>query len=129
MNEYYKPYGQKAKIYGAIINIIVSLGYRVQMCGNGDAHPGFNEHKVKACVDNIQGMLDELMVRDQDTLGLQVLLGLVSEFSLNAPATRCLWLCKTLELTCGHITHSFIPNKPRPNRIFGPHECRHEACA
>lgn len=77
MNEYYKPYGQKARIYGAIINVIVSLGYRVQMCGAGDAHPGFNEAKVKACVDNIQGMLDELMVRDQDTLGLQVLLGLV----------------------------------------------------
>ncbi|KAJ8119058.1 hypothetical protein ONZ43_g3869 [Nemania bipapillata] len=77
MDDYYKPYGEKPRIYAGVINVVLALGYRVQLCEHGDTYTGFNEVKIKACVDNAQTMLDELMTRDQDTLGLQALLGLV----------------------------------------------------
>ncbi|KAI0443091.1 hypothetical protein F4803DRAFT_574939 [Xylaria telfairii] len=78
LNDYYKPYGERPRIYAGVINVVLAMGYRIQLCehGDGDAHPGFHEAKIKACVDNAQMMLDELMTRDQDTLGLQALLGL-----------------------------------------------------
>jgi len=83
VNDYYKPGGQTPRVYGAIINVVLALGYRVQFCQLGDATSGFNDAKIKACVENAQAMLDELMIRDEDTLGLQALLGLVSESSIS----------------------------------------------
>lgn len=79
LNDYHKPCGERPKIYAAVINVVLAMGYRIQLCEHGDVHSGFNEAKIKACVDNAQMMLDELMIRDQDTLGLQALLGLVSK--------------------------------------------------
>jgi hypothetical protein len=79
LDDYYKPYGEKPRIYAGVINVVLALGYRVQLCEHRDAHVGFNEVKIKTCVDNAQMMLDELMTRDQDTLGLQALLALVGK--------------------------------------------------
>lgn len=78
VSEYYKNHGERSRIYGAVINVVLALGYRIQFCEHGDASSRFNDAKIKTCVDNTQVMLDELMTRDEDTLGLQTLLGLVS---------------------------------------------------
>jgi hypothetical protein len=77
MGDYYKPYGERPRIYGALINVVLAIGYRIQFCQHGDAASNFNDAKIKTCVDNAQMMIDELMTRDEDTLGLQALLGLV----------------------------------------------------
>ncbi|KAI1814445.1 hypothetical protein GGS20DRAFT_413211 [Poronia punctata] len=87
VNEYYSPTGERPRIYGAIINIVLALGYRLQSCHYGDTIIGFNDAKIKACVDNAQTMLDELMTRDEDTLGLQGLLGLVALYQTHPDQT------------------------------------------
>ncbi|KAI1194670.1 hypothetical protein F5X97DRAFT_310329 [Nemania serpens] len=77
VTDYYRPYGERERIHAGIINVVIAMGYRVQFCQHGDTHIGFNGHKMRTCIDNAQTMLDEFMTRDQDTLGLQALLGLV----------------------------------------------------
>lgn len=79
VTDYYRPYGERERIHAGIINVVIAMGYRVQFCQHGDTHIGFNGHKMRTCIDNAQTMLDEFMTRDQDTLGLQALLGLVSK--------------------------------------------------
>lgn len=79
LSDYYRPYGERQRIHAGVINVVLAMGYRIQFCQHGDTHVGFNEPKMKTCIDNAQMTLDEFMTRDQDTLGLQALLGLVSK--------------------------------------------------
>ncbi|KAI1258642.1 hypothetical protein F5Y18DRAFT_421256 [Xylariaceae sp. FL1019] len=86
-NDYYSRHGETLRIYAAVINVVAAMGYRVKHAVHGDARRGFAEDKIKRCVDNAQMMLDELMTRDQDTLGLQALLGLVILFQTHPDQT------------------------------------------
>ncbi|TGJ83389.1 hypothetical protein E0Z10_g5373 [Xylaria hypoxylon] len=88
MNDYYKPHGERPRIYAGIINVVLAMGYRIQSTHHGDAYVGFNDVKIKTCIDNAQMMLDEFMIRDQDTLGLQALLGLVIICQASPDQTR-----------------------------------------
>ncbi|KAI1331749.1 hypothetical protein F5Y16DRAFT_359174 [Xylariaceae sp. FL0255] len=82
--EYYTRPSERRRICGAVINVVLALGYRIRsIMRHGDDARGFDETKIKTCVDNAQMMLDELMTRDEDLLGLQALLGLVFLFVSN----------------------------------------------
>jgi hypothetical protein len=112
MNDYYKPSGERPRIYGAVINVVLAMGYRVQICRYGDITFEFNDAKIKTCVDNAQMMLDELMTRDQDTLGLQALLGLVSRSSPHNSLLREIRYLKLI--TCFHVQFYINHTQIRP---------------
>ncbi|GAW25870.1 putative fungal specific transcription factor domain-containing protein [Rosellinia necatrix] len=126
LNDYYKPYGGKTRIYGAVINVVLSLGYHIQYCEHGDAHAGFNDVKIKACVNNVRAMLDELMTRDQDTLGLQALLGLVILYQTQPDQTAssvlmsaAMRLAHSLRLESKTVLSELPPQEARQrNNIF-----------
>lgn len=68
---WYSPSSQRPEADWAAINIVLALGYRVlqdQLMEHG---------KVAQCVRNVQSVLANLLLRNDDLLGLQVLLGMV----------------------------------------------------
>ncbi|KAI1344683.1 hypothetical protein F5Y15DRAFT_363123 [Xylariaceae sp. FL0016] len=77
MNEFYSGSSQKSRAVAAAISIVLAFGYRVQAAADDYGRDKFSDMKAKRCVDNAQMTLDELMVREEDMLGIQVLLGLV----------------------------------------------------
>jgi hypothetical protein len=68
----------------AAVNIVIALSYRVPIepiQANARHHEYFTENdKVSKCLQNAQSVLNELVTREQDLLGLQVLLGMVILF-------------------------------------------------
>lgn len=63
----------------AAINVVLAIGYRMRTIETNDVAIGFDDRKVKKCIDNAQKELDELVTREEDTLGIQVVLGLASK--------------------------------------------------
>ncbi|KAI0448975.1 hypothetical protein F5B21DRAFT_509611 [Xylaria acuta] len=123
LNDYYKPYGERPKIYAGVINVVLAMGYRIQLCEHGDVHSGFNEAKIKTCVDNAQMMLDELMTRDQDTLGLQALLGLVIIYQTHPDQIAS----SVLISAAMRLTHSLRLESKTVSSELSPQEARQRA--
>ncbi|KAI1773580.1 hypothetical protein F4818DRAFT_116558 [Hypoxylon cercidicola] len=67
----------------AAINVVLAIGYRARTVETSDIALRFEDRKVKKCIDNAQKELDGLVTREEDTLGVQVLLGLVMLFQTN----------------------------------------------
>ncbi|XXH03348.1 hypothetical protein Hte_009746 [Hypoxylon texense] len=67
----------------AAINVVLAIGYRIRTIETNDVAVRFDDRKVKKCIDNAQKELDELVTREEDILGVQVLLGLVILFQTN----------------------------------------------
>ncbi|KAJ2973005.1 hypothetical protein NUW58_g9051 [Xylaria curta] len=123
MDDYYRPYGERPRIYAGVINVVLAMGYRIQFCRHGDAHPGFNEAKIQTCVDNAQMMLDELMTRDQDTLGIQALLGLVIIHQTRPDQTAS----SVLISAAMRLAHSLRLESKTVLSELSPHEARQRA--
>ncbi|KAI1425638.1 hypothetical protein F5Y12DRAFT_745933 [Xylaria sp. FL1777] len=120
ISDYYGSSGERPRIYAGVINVVLAMGYRAQSPHQGDAQFGFNDAKIKACVDNAQMMLEELMTRDQDTLGLQALLGLVTLYSTSADQTAssvlisaAMRLAHTLRLESKSVLSQLSPQEAR----------------
>ncbi|KAI5860794.1 hypothetical protein GGS23DRAFT_606578 [Durotheca rogersii] len=71
---------KKGRAVWAAINIVVAIGYRIRTTENADITVAFDNEKVLRCIDNARSVLEELVTREEDTLGIQVLLGLVILF-------------------------------------------------
>ncbi|KAI0857106.1 hypothetical protein F4860DRAFT_490914 [Xylaria cubensis] len=123
LNDYYKPYGERPRIYGGVINVVLALGYRIQLAELGDVHSSFSEAKIKTCVDNAQMMLDELMTRDQDTLGLQALLGLVILYQTHPDQTAS----SVLISAAMRLAHSLRLESRTAGLELAPQEVRQRA--
>ncbi|KAI1416084.1 hypothetical protein F5Y13DRAFT_154534 [Hypoxylon sp. FL1857] len=83
-NFYSEPdHSQKSRAVWAAINVVLAIGYRIHAVDRDDIIGRFDDSKVKKCIDNAQRELDELVTREEDTLGIQVLLGLVILFQTN----------------------------------------------
>ncbi|KAI1453706.1 hypothetical protein F4805DRAFT_359597 [Annulohypoxylon moriforme] len=74
---------KKSRAVWAAVNVVLAIGYRIRTIETKDVMVGFDDEKVKKCIDNAQKELDELVTREEDTLGVQVLLGLVILFQTN----------------------------------------------
>ncbi|OTB16449.1 hypothetical protein K445DRAFT_291224 [Daldinia sp. EC12] len=74
---------KKSRAVWAAINVVLALGYRIRTIEAGEIIIRFDDVKVKHCIDNAQRELDELVTREEDTLGIEVLLGLVILFQAN----------------------------------------------
>ncbi|KAI2466665.1 hypothetical protein F4781DRAFT_345893 [Annulohypoxylon bovei var. microspora] len=75
---------RKSRAIWAAVNVVLAIGYRIRASQAEDIIIGFDDKKVKKCIDNAQRELDELVTREEDTLGIQVLLGLVILFQTNS---------------------------------------------
>ncbi|KAI0144247.1 hypothetical protein F4776DRAFT_467487 [Hypoxylon sp. NC0597] len=78
-----QDHSKKSRAVWAAINIVLAIGYRIRAVDTDDIVVRFDDGKVKKCIDNAQKELDELVTREEDTLGIQVLLGLVILFQTN----------------------------------------------
>ncbi|CAJ2503211.1 Uu.00g106050.m01.CDS01 [Anthostomella pinea] len=120
LNEYYSEAGEKSRAIGATINIVLAMGYRAQFAFREAAVNQFTDAKIKQCIDNAQLVLDELMVREEDTLGLQVILGLVTLFQTHADQkasavliTTAVRLAHRLQLESKSTLVDFPPDEAR----------------
>ncbi|XDG04629.1 hypothetical protein ABKA04_004244 [Annulohypoxylon sp. FPYF3050] len=98
--EFYSAHEQtkKSRAIWAAVNVVLAIGYRMRTIEIEDAVVGFDDRKVKKCIDNAQKELDELVTREEDTLGIQVLLGLVSKGNLAAEDSPELIISKDISL-------------------------------
>ncbi|KAI1136204.1 hypothetical protein F5Y05DRAFT_391953 [Hypoxylon sp. FL0543] len=78
-----EDHSKQSRAAWAAINIVLAIGYRLRSAEAEDIVGRFEDSKVKKCIDNAQKELDELATREEDTLGIQVLLGLVILFQTN----------------------------------------------
>ncbi|KAI1112302.1 hypothetical protein F5Y14DRAFT_422232 [Nemania sp. NC0429] len=123
MNDYYRPCGERKRIHAGVINVVLALGYRIEYCQHGDTQLGFNGQKMKTCIDNAQVMLDEFMTRDQDTLGLQALLGLVMLYQTYPDQTAS----SVLISAAMRLAHSLRLESRTILSEISPQEARHRA--
>lgn len=104
----------------AAINVVLAIGYRMRTIETNDVAIGFDDRKVKKCIDNAQKELDELVTREEDTLGIQVVLGLAILFQTNTdqkPASvligTAVRLAHRLQLHVKSSVSSFPPEVTR----------------
>ncbi|KAF3058207.1 putative fungal specific transcription factor domain-containing protein [Daldinia childiae] len=74
---------KKSRAVWAAINVVLALGFRIRTVETDEIIVRFDDIKIKHCIDNAQKELDELVTREEDTLGIEVLLGLVLLFQTN----------------------------------------------
>ncbi|KAI1639958.1 fungal-specific transcription factor domain-containing protein [Biscogniauxia mediterranea] len=125
LDGYYSQSGEEKSrgAVGAAINIVLAFGYRMRYVGRGNMASVFGHRKVRKCIDNAQMMLGELMVRDEDTLGVQVLLGLVILFQANSDqqpsavlSSTAMRLAHRLHLHSKTAMSGFPPDEARQRR-------------
>ncbi|KAI0601462.1 fungal-specific transcription factor domain-containing protein [Biscogniauxia sp. FL1348] len=122
LDGYYSQSGEEKSrgAVGAAINIVLAFGYRMRYAGRGNMASVFGHKNVRKCIDNAQRMLGDLMVRDEDTLGVQVLLGLVLLFQANSDQQPSAVLSSTA-MRLAHRLH--LHSKTAMSR-FPPDEAR-----
>ncbi|KAI2605757.1 uncharacterized protein GGS25DRAFT_497964 [Hypoxylon fragiforme] len=84
LSEFYSEQEQskRSRATWAAINVVLAIGYRIR-ASKVDAAVGFDDGKIRKYIDNAQKELDELVTRQEDTLGIEVVLGLVIIFQMN----------------------------------------------
>ncbi|KAI5923140.1 fungal-specific transcription factor domain-containing protein [Camillea tinctor] len=128
LDGYYSQSGEEKSraAVGAAINIVLAFGYRMR-CANsstgGNTASVFDHEKVRKCIDRAQMALGELMVRDEDTLGVQVLLGLVLLFQASSDqqpsavlSSTAMRLAHRLNLHSKTAMSRFPPDEARQRR-------------
>ncbi|KAI1499885.1 fungal-specific transcription factor domain-containing protein [Biscogniauxia marginata] len=118
LNDYYSQSGEKPRVVGAAINIVLAFGYRMN---TSDTSSMFTYERVKKCIDNAQMALSELMVRNEDTLGIQVILGLVLLFQADPDQQPSAVLISTAV----RLAHRLHLHSKTALSTFPPDEARH----
>lgn len=99
LSEFYSEQEQskRSRATWAAINVVLAIGYRIR-ASKVDAAVGFDDGKIRKYIDNAQKELDELVTRQEDTLGIEVVLGLVSKY----PARLSNSLTSSIPVLCCH---------------------------
>ncbi|WYZ42064.1 hypothetical protein EsH8_V_000959 [Colletotrichum jinshuiense] len=80
LSDWYSPSSQQPPATWAAINIAMALGYRCRLKHPGNMEVLAEDHKVQYHMRNVQSVVSELVTREEDLLGIQVLLGMVVLF-------------------------------------------------
>ncbi|KAH8887932.1 hypothetical protein GQ53DRAFT_272381 [Thozetella sp. PMI_491] len=80
LHEYYYNTSRHPRAAWAAINIVLALGTRLPTVPTNNVDLAAEDTKLAKYISNAQSVLSELVTRDEDLLGLQVLLGLVFIF-------------------------------------------------
>lgn len=117
---------EKTKESGAVwaaINVVLAIGYRTRNVECNDITVIFDDRKVKKCIDNAQRELDGLVTREDDTLGVQVLLGLVVLFQTNTDQKPA----SVLISTAVRLAHRLSLHTKSSASKFPPEIARHRS--
>ncbi|KAI1875208.1 hypothetical protein JX265_004266 [Neoarthrinium moseri] len=77
LQEFYSNSTQKSRVAWGIINCVLAMGFRLTSRDADPVQHDFSERRSQECVANAQKALDDFIVRDEDTLGVQGMLALV----------------------------------------------------
>ncbi|KAH9900299.1 hypothetical protein F4778DRAFT_169226 [Xylariomycetidae sp. FL2044] len=120
LNDFYSRPSDNPRPVWAAINAVLALGYRIRSHGVDDVLHAFKDAQMKKCVDNAQSALDDLVTREEDTLGIQVLLALVILFQMKSdqkPASvligTAVRLVHRLQLQSQSAVSQFPPDEAR----------------
>ncbi|KAK2029631.1 fungal-specific transcription factor domain-containing protein [Colletotrichum zoysiae] len=80
LSEWYSPSSQHSAAVWAAINIVMALGYRCSLKEPGNVETLRDDQKVLYHMRNAQSAVSDLVTREEDLLGVQVLVGMVILF-------------------------------------------------
>ncbi|KAJ0164597.1 putative transcriptional regulatory protein [Colletotrichum tanaceti] len=80
LSDWYSPCSQRSPAVWAAINIAIALGYRCTLKEPGDVDALIEDQKVLHHMRNVQSVVSDLVTREEDLLGIQVLVGMVVLF-------------------------------------------------
>ncbi|OLN86340.1 putative transcriptional regulatory protein C530.05-like protein 15 [Colletotrichum chlorophyti] len=80
VSDWYSPSSQQSTAAWAAINIAIALSYRCAIKQPGSMDALVDDQKVLHHMRNVQSVVSELVTREEDLLGIQVLVGMVVLF-------------------------------------------------
>ncbi|KAK6216826.1 fungal specific transcription factor [Colletotrichum tabaci] len=80
LSDWYSPCSQRSPAVWAAINIAIALGYRCTLKEPGNVDALIEDQKVLHHMRNVQSVVSDLVTREEDLLGIQVLVGMVVLF-------------------------------------------------
>ncbi|KAK2761508.1 nadh oxidase [Colletotrichum kahawae] len=80
LSNWYVPSSGQSTAVWAAVNIAMALGYRCTLKEQGNLDALVDDQKVMYHMRNVQSVVSDLVTREEDLLGLQVLLGMVVLF-------------------------------------------------
>ncbi|KAL0930170.1 nadh oxidase [Colletotrichum truncatum] len=80
LSDWYMPSSQRSTAVWAAVHIALALGYRCTLKESGNLDALIDDEKVQYHMRNVQTVVSDLVTREEDLLGLQVLLGMVVLF-------------------------------------------------
>ncbi|WDK20861.1 fungal specific transcription factor domain-containing protein [Colletotrichum graminicola] len=80
LSDWYSPSSPQSPAVWAAINIVMALGYRCMLKDPGNVESLRDDQKVLYHMRNVQSVVSDLVTREEDLLGVQVLLGMVVLF-------------------------------------------------
>ncbi|KAI0099506.1 fungal-specific transcription factor domain-containing protein [Daldinia grandis] len=114
---------KKSRAVWAAINVVIALGFRIRTVDTDEIIVRFDDIKIKNCIDNAQKELDELVTREEDTLGIEVLLGLVLLFQTNTDQKPA----SVLISTAVRLAHRLGLHMKSTLSQFSPEVARHRS--
>lgn len=125
LNAWYHHHTSRDKATWAAIQIVLALGYRTPREGNADT-PSLQIQKANQCLKNAQSVVSELVTREEDLLGVQILLGIVLLFQNSRdpkPASviigTAVRLAHRLQLHSNEATRFYSPEEvEQRSRVF-----------
>lgn len=79
LHSWYSQRGSHDRATWAAIQIVMALGYRTPKLGTAETAQ-LQTQKANLCLKNAQSVVSELVTREEDLLGIQILLGIVILF-------------------------------------------------
>ncbi|GKT51416.1 fusaridione A cluster transcription factor fsdR [Colletotrichum spaethianum] len=80
LSDWYSPSSPQSPAVWAAINIVIALGYRCALREPGNVESLADDQKVLHHMRNVQSVVSDLVTREEDLLGIQVLVGMVILF-------------------------------------------------
>ncbi|KAK1507232.1 fungal specific transcription factor [Colletotrichum abscissum] len=80
LSDWYSPSSNHSSAAWAAINIALALGYRCTLKQSGNLDALVDDQKVLHHMRNVQSVVSDLVTREEDLLGIQVLVGMVVLF-------------------------------------------------
>lgn len=125
LNAWYNHGNSRDKPTWAAVQIVMALGYRTPRPGTLETAPS-QVHMANQCLRNAQSIVSELVTREEDLLGIQILLGIVMLFQNSRdpkPASviigTAVRLAHRLQLHSNDATQYFTPDEAEQrSRVF-----------
>ncbi|KAI0134482.1 fungal-specific transcription factor domain-containing protein [Xylariales sp. AK1849] len=121
LHTYYSGTTQRSRVVWATINCVLAIGYRVSSIDSDPIRHSLSERRSQECVSNAQKVLDELIMRDEDTLGVQCILAMVIIHNAS-PNHRP---ASVLIGTAVRLAHRLQLHSRYSHSTFSPDEAKH----